>query len=57
MPSHAAFDREREDRGRLARLVGMKLQFFLAALALAVLVLALFGWTAQALRLPLGGSR
>jgi hypothetical protein len=35
----------------------MKLQFFLAALALAVLVLALFGWTAQALRLPLGGSR
>jgi hypothetical protein len=35
----------------------MKLPFFLAAVALALVALALFGWTAQALRRPAAGSR
>jgi len=46
-----------EDPRVLARLVSMKLQFFLVAVALAVVALALFGWAAQALRRPAAGSR
>jgi hypothetical protein len=46
-----------EDSGVLGRPVGMKLQFFLAAVALAVVALALFGWAAQVLRRPAAGSR